>query len=34
VTDTVGMWTTADMAQVWRPHPQSQGPTALPFYPG
>ncbi|ONI85973.1 hypothetical protein ALI144C_12805 [Actinosynnema sp. ALI-1.44] len=34
VTDAVGMWTVSEVGQVWLPHPQSQGPTARPFYPG
>jgi hypothetical protein len=34
VTDSVGMWTTSDPGQIWRPHPQNQGAAARPFYPG
>lgn len=34
VTDAVGMWTASETGQVWLPHPQNQGPTARPFYPG
>jgi hypothetical protein len=32
--DSMGLWTAGDVGEVWRPHPQSPGPEAVPFYPG
>ncbi|WP_245975830.1 LpqB family beta-propeller domain-containing protein [Amycolatopsis palatopharyngis] len=34
VADSMGLWTAGDVGEVWRPHPQSPGGDALPFYPG
>ncbi|SFB61996.1 Sporulation and spore germination [Amycolatopsis marina] len=34
VADSMGLWTAGEVGEVWRPHPQSPGADAVPFYPG
>jgi hypothetical protein len=34
VADAGGLWTAADVGEVWRPHPHSPNQQADPFYPG